>query len=381
VNTTAGSTVNETVYDNPVGVFNLLNSPKIYVYENNITTGIPRLSKQYKLEDGYDPKYVFNSAAGFTVEPEDVKFQLVFDDCTISQPGFSPSLVPTDKDDRFTTPLMPINCLSDYSVGFIMDPTDVTYYCDGEPRLRVVATLSHDELGSTTTYVATYNFSEIIESEEPLPSNPYSGVPNTPIIEYENFDPIVDIEAWGQVTVQNVPVTILIDPNNPNIQTLLDYETHVPGLGVVESFPGDKEDTYHIVFEGKPPCPYTQPASESEIADFCTNTYDPVASLEEEQEGPLSLKAISSGSTIYDHDFVLKLFPQPSADWVTLELPDGYDQGRLFIRNAYGQAILSRAIQSSKTELDIASLPSGLYIVSVDLMNNQQPISQRLIKQ
>lgn len=366
----------ETIYDNPLGLFNLLNTPRVsrhYNYSGSL------LNINLKLADDYDPQYVFNQAAGFSVEPSDVRFQLVFDDCSPLPPNVS-GLSPTGVVGRYATPLMPIACLKDYTVNFstLIPPSQIGL-CS-HPRLKVVANLKNQQTASESVYVASYVL-EIEESIDPLPPNPYLDIPDIKKTNYEDFDPKKDLESWDQVIIKDVPTTILIDPQNPNVQTLLDVTTYDPkDVPVVGVFPGDRNETYDIIFQGVPPCPYTEPATAEEIADFCMNAYNPSAGLVDDEE-PLSLQSAPAALPQPAEQPRIKLYPQPAGDWAQLELPDGQDRGRLLVMDAYGQTVLTQDIRSPHIQLNIATLPAGLYILSIDLLDGQPPYTERLAKQ
>lgn len=377
-----GIDAGQTVYDAPLGVFNLMKSPRVQV---NILETEPLRTMSFKLDDDYDPQYVFNQAAGFKMEASDVRFQLVFDDCIFDDPsiiGSPPSgLSPTGIEGRFATPLMPIECLKDYTVTFlqVFSPS-FTSWCSGPPRLKVVTTLTNEDTPSSTSYAASYSMSGVDITLDPLPPNPYLDIPDITTISYEDFDPRKDLESWDKVIIQNVPITVIIDPQNPNIQTLIPdtYDPNdVPFVGV---FPGDLNETYDVIFEGLPPCAYTQPASAEDIAEFCMNDYNPSAGLVDDEE-PLSLQSAPAAPPQPAEQPRIKLYPQPASDWAQLELPDGQDRGRLLVMDAYGQTVLAQDIRSPHIQLNIAALPAGLYILSIDLLDGQPPYTERLAKQ
>ena len=221
------------------------------------------------------------------------------------------------------------------------------------------------------------------------PPNPYLNIKEDAVVNYEDFDPRQDLEAWNTVKVTAVPGNILIDPLNPNIQTLLPTEFLIPVYGeepedardwLVSIDEGVSSGTYDVTFEGIPPCSFTHPASAAEIAAFCANTYDPSVNLVEDDE-LLLLQAPPAGPPPAAEVPRLKLYPQPASDWAQLELPAGQGRGRLTMMNAYGQVVLVQDIRSSRIELDIAGLPAGLYLLSIDLFDGQPPYTERLAKQ
>ncbi|WP_425422673.1 T9SS type A sorting domain-containing protein [Phaeodactylibacter xiamenensis] len=366
----------QTVYDSPLGIFNILNTPKIQTY-----TGIQSGDEvaMYKLKNGYDPEYVFNQSAGFSLSPEDVRFQLIFDECTIDAPNTA-GIYPTAHPGRYATPLMPIACLSDYTVNFVLSQSEPPFtinWCSSRPRLKVVAALNNTYSPSVTNYAASYEVTfELVTT--PLPHNPYLGIPETATIDYETFDPREDLEAWGEVIIKDIPVTILIDPENPNIQTLLDVETINTELGIVEIFPGDKDQVYNVILEGIPPCSYTEPASEGQVSYFCENVYDPSINLMDENS-PFFLQSSPSRQSQYMEPYV-KVFPQPASGFVHVKLPREKGDGQLRLSDISGRNVLIQDFRSNQVDLNLSSLPSGLYILNISWLEGYPPYVMRLVK-
>jgi hypothetical protein len=61
----------------------------------------------------------------------------------------------------------------------------------------------------------------------------------------------------------------------------------------------------------------------------------------------------------------LKVFPDPAADNITIELLDNNSENEISIYNIQGQLILHRAISGGKTGLDISSFVKGFYMIKV----------------
>ena len=57
------------------------------------------------------------------------------------------------------------------------------------------------------------------------------------------------------------------------------------------------------------------------------------------------------------------LFPNPSSDFITIETSELPTPSQLSISNLNGEELFTRQITSPKTQLDISSLPSGVYFV------------------
>jgi hypothetical protein len=384
----------QVLYDNPLGIMNLMHTPEIYIADKSLSGGTNLGS--YKISDEYDFKYVVNHAASLNVDPKSIRFQLVFKDCTFMTNGYAENngLLPTGVDGQFATPLMPAECLKDFTLNFVWSTLGAKNWCGDpweRPVLKIVASLNDDVSGGNVLYVASYQttLKEAPYAYDDTPPNPYLNIKEDAVVNYEDFDPRQDLEAWNTVKVTAVPGNILIDPLNPNIQTLLPTEFLIPVYGeepedardwLVSIDEGVSSGTYDVTFEGIPPCSFTHPASAAEIAAFCANTYDPSVNLVEDDELWL-LQSPPAGAPPAAEVPRLKLYPQPASDWAQLELPAGQGRGRLMMMNAYGQVVLVQDIRSFQVELDVAGLPAGLYLLSIDLFDGQPPYTERLAKQ
>jgi hypothetical protein len=70
--------------------------------------------------------------------------------------------------------------------------------------------------------------------------------------------------------------------------------------------------------------------------------------------------AISVGEITNDNAF--SIYPNPSSTEITIESPA---KGQLSILNLSGKQLLQQEITEPKTQLDISTLPSGVYFVRV----------------
>ena len=66
---------------------------------------------------------------------------------------------------------------------------------------------------------------------------------------------------------------------------------------------------------------------------------------------------------------LINVFPDPAKDLITVEIPGpaaaALQNGSIFIYNLMGRLMLKQTVSSSKTRIDINSLPSGLYLIRV----------------
>ena len=59
------------------------------------------------------------------------------------------------------------------------------------------------------------------------------------------------------------------------------------------------------------------------------------------------------------------LYPNPATDKITIELSGMTQGGNLTIVDIEGQELMQQRITQPKTQMDISSLPSGVYFVRV----------------
>ena len=75
----------------------------------------------------------------------------------------------------------------------------------------------------------------------------------------------------------------------------------------------------------------------------------------------------------------ISIYPNPVTDKITIEIDEGQVPSQLSMMNLNGQEILSRQISQPKTQLDISSMPSGIYFVQ--LTNDKNVSIGKFVKQ
>jgi len=73
------------------------------------------------------------------------------------------------------------------------------------------------------------------------------------------------------------------------------------------------------------------------------------------------------------------LFPNPSKDYITLKLPEGFQNSTVDIFNIVGKKIKTFSINGTRNQLDVSLLPSGVYFVHIQLDENH--FTKKFIKQ
>lgn len=76
----------------------------------------------------------------------------------------------------------------------------------------------------------------------------------------------------------------------------------------------------------------------------------------------------------------IRIYPNPTDGQLKIEVPgwENSDKGRIRIVNIAGQLIVSRILNSAYTELDISTKSNGVYILHIEL--NNQNSSWKIIK-
>lgn len=75
----------------------------------------------------------------------------------------------------------------------------------------------------------------------------------------------------------------------------------------------------------------------------------------------------------------LSLYPNPSQSSITIELMNWIGNGQLKITNSLGQVVLQESFTGIKRSIEISSLESGLYFISLD-GNNTLPLTAKFLK-
>ena len=81
------------------------------------------------------------------------------------------------------------------------------------------------------------------------------------------------------------------------------------------------------------------------------------------------LKTIDGGGTGINESSCtpnsIKIYPNPSSDKITIETYETLAKGQLYIMNLSGQELLQQTITNPSTQIDISTLPSGVYVVKL----------------
>ncbi|MEZ4987745.1 MAG: hypothetical protein R2795_22400 [Saprospiraceae bacterium] len=172
------------VYDNPLGVFTVLEMPIIERYDDELTemeaSGEYERKKIVKYRYKGDLKYHVNTFAGLQRQPVELLGALVWTDCKGS--NFN--------DGFYATPLMNLTCLEDYTVTFdwieqfhvnpINEGWEVSVidenYCETPPQLQLLAVLGTEEGGQETVFSSRYQTKVAYSTAGRDWGNPFEGI-------------------------------------------------------------------------------------------------------------------------------------------------------------------------------------------------------------
>jgi glucosylceramidase len=74
----------------------------------------------------------------------------------------------------------------------------------------------------------------------------------------------------------------------------------------------------------------------------------------------------------------INIFPNPATDYISVECVHKQNL-KLSIFNIVGELVLKNELLSSTSEIDISSLPAGMYIIKVSGMD--RTVQQKIIKE
>jgi transglutaminase/protease-like cytokinesis protein 3 len=75
----------------------------------------------------------------------------------------------------------------------------------------------------------------------------------------------------------------------------------------------------------------------------------------------------------------IEIFPNPSGDYINIQLPEALKRSKVTILNIQGKTIITNNIDNEQNQLDVSHLPSGVYIVRIE--SKQHSILKKFIKQ
>lgn len=389
------------VYDNPLGVFNLLETPKI-----TRTVEVNPIYRIFYYQFLEELKYVVNPASG--LEVEDIRVAIVLkENCVgsygidlfnssdfteIIPPGQPPQgeLPDPNIDVTYITPFVPLNCINDYIAVLKNGAPDLSDCGFGELRLRLQVVLTRaandpmfdpaaDDVLLQLEYKADLDpFGSVNPANQPDPIA-YLQLGRTNQVErVGNINLTGDrtIYAWSTIYVEG-PIT-----TNGHRLTIIAGEEIIVSPDI--RLPSEVD-----LLIGLPPNCEGDPYAGVSLADvdvFCNNAakYDPGFSFTDDDEKRRSSE-ISPPPPSLDSEMNLSVFPNPVHDRamvklvlpkeesVTIELFDS--QGKLVVV-LLNQQPVSEGMHTYEIMTDI--LPGGIYFVRAQTSSSL--VTARLVK-
>jgi hypothetical protein len=84
------------------------------------------------------------------------------------------------------------------------------------------------------------------------------------------------------------------------------------------------------------------------------------------------------GMTENSNNSIIHIFPNPASDKITIDFTDR-QHSNLYIYNIVGQLVLSKELDNARKEIDISTLPTGLY--SIKVTGADWTVQKKMIKE
>jgi hypothetical protein len=301
----------------------------------------------------------------------------------------------------FTYPFMPIECLDDFSISFesffygLGSPVhegDNIWDCESA-TIKVVATLNRMDNGEESTFfLGTYD-ADLVEAPYSFfntPPNPHINIPDDITVPYLNYiqNPGA-YEAWNSLTVTNVPAHIIIDPTHPQ-----GYTIH-PGFMWVDTYGwvwmdggsdmngGNPPTGGNQTVAANPPCAFTPPATLSQINSFCqSERYNPVVSSFTDGDDLFFKSLETQTEPSQERAAQVHIYPQPAANRLYIQVSGEVPASGIRMRliDSFGRIYIERPLFFMQEELDISTIPSGVYVLHLDYGDGMPVQVEKIIK-
>jgi len=362
------------VYDNPLGVFTLLNNPVVEFSEYEYETGNSEdysivVERSYKF-DVSSINYVVNTVAGLEAIPVSIQAALQFSNCeegaggesdNIEQGDFLIDLGLTPNDDDFNTyntPMLNLGCLEQYAIkteykyDLIRNPNSNEYeeeekgaYCDKVQLVLLVALARVDgeedeEIVLNLTYdvdlvAAPYDVNDI-------PANPYLGMD------------IEDINDSCEDIISPVSdMTLANFCENDYAPELFDFRTF------------DEDELENRL---------------KQLENYVPNTTGTIIKDPNDSfDGGKRAQANSNG--VLPHSTLMNVFPNPSDGTIRVSPPNVVAKvGTLTVLDLTGRKIsASQVTLTEPFDVNLRSLAPGIYVVLLQDNQGNQLGSERLV--
>lgn len=250
---------NRTVYDNPLGIMQVLETPTVEIAVKTEGTYHQTgefdetITRKYRYTGNL--KYAINENAGISDVPIRLMGALLWVDCEGNE----------ITDGFHSTPVINLRCLEDYTVE--LEGTEINYLnsqgemiketygvdCERKPQLQIVAVLesSLPEFDGEILFSSRYDVEVISNDFENLPVNPYEGLGADAIFAVCNPPPPLPIaehmlRAFCQNTYDpSFRSNLTSQPAGVIEDASLKFPSKATGVGV---FPNPVEDYFNFSF-------------------------------------------------------------------------------------------------------------------------------------
>jgi Secretion system C-terminal sorting domain len=419
-----GTALTKPLYNNTLGVFSLVETPRInYNFSDQISTGpeysFTNTQQQTVLRADYrfikwdfqlqdDIRYAINPASGYSPTPVDIKAALVFNVdakclnenlnsangafppfCTFSSPISSSCTVIRKKNANgtlsdtatITTPLMPLSCIRGYvaHLGFLGN-TNLkaggagnkfsTARFQDDVRLLIMANLQRtDDPTKQYLFEAQYQLFPT-STATAIPNTPISDIQLNPVFENLSLTSDLTIRAWEKVTFKGNVTT-----NGFKLTVIAGSEVNFENPA---NIPANADITIGLPTECQGGI--VPPQSPSQLYAFCakagTKKYNP--------EAPASLVANDNErKTGKRGEF--NISPNPFTNQITIDLNiEEATSANLDLSNAVGQTLKSMRLGvkekgSYQETIETNDLAPGIYFLTLRTQNGTE--TKKIVKQ
>ncbi|MCH2217245.1 MAG: T9SS type A sorting domain-containing protein [Flavobacteriales bacterium] len=328
-------------YNNPMGVFNLIETPSL-IFKEEIVTGddgfISHIRRTYQLEDRL--QYVINPAIDIKPGTLDIRARIQAADL---------------KDERETDdgiPIInhydPISCL--FTKTFRIDPINLPVPFDHS--IKVIVSFE-TTTGVKGVYVSTYAADS---HRAPLPDNNWSTIE----INYETQTE--DVTASKKITVSNS----LVESSNGSMVDFL------AGREIILKT-GTDIKKYVKLKTGSGPCDVgpTDPTA------FCNSAvYQNRTTSYARQESNTSPTETEDQVKLVEKKVVM--YPNPANNQITLSINNGSGSYMAAIIDMSGRTIVNRSLKGNSETFDISSLKPGVYFMRIN--TGEEVMTKKFIK-
>lgn len=374
-------------YNKPMGIFNLTETPQIYVRKNEIVEGV-----QWGLSFSFDDmiKYVVNYGAGFKELNYDNNLmgEFIFEFDSTATPLYELNNNMVSIGGQFyKSRLSPISCIGEVGrldFGFrytesdrindkVMRPILISEKLKSV-HLKLYVNLQRKDANANTQnvlYVGTYPVKTQVVNWT-FPPSSFTGIEEEVLL--ENTVLTSDIRAWGNITIGD---NVTIQSSNPStpIKLISGGEIIIkPNSNSAVNILQNVELSTDLFAS----CQGTNPPlSEAEITSFCSS------SLYNTEARGLKKKPVQQDNESLTENESFEIYPNPARDFVTVSYSlSEADEVNLVLTDLSGktvQVIESRRLEEGNYQFqyETANLTAGVYFCT--LMTSSSKTTKKIV--